>query len=355
MSALSISLIGLASTLAAAPAATAAPEATDSPATAPPPPIAADGPRQVVVRTDPLDKPPTKKAAPPPVAEPPPTTEHYGIASSAADKNEFPKRPAPDKVAPSEQAARRDSDVQLSEKGKVKAKRPGSPQRFELEFKLGPYLPNVDRRYDGPGFGPYATIYGRTDDDGATTGEPKAGIMPVIGFDWQFFYAAGPLGLGTQVGFFRDKAQAPFTAESPDGSSRSSADKTTFGMVPLALLLTYRFEYLADHSKVPLVPYGKAGLAYAFWWTKDGNGDISRNSQDEKGSGGVPGWQVNGGAMVRLDFIEPSVAKSFDKRSGINHTYVFGEFQLSRIANFGIGNAIALGDATWFAGLAMEF
>ncbi|MBL4685058.1 MAG: hypothetical protein JKY37_10745, partial [Nannocystaceae bacterium] len=300
---------------------------------------------------------PKKKKAPTRLAEPPPpTTEHYGIASSAADKNEFPKRPAPDKPAPSEQAARRDSNVQLSEpRSKAKAKRPGSPQRFEVEFKLGPYLPNVDRRYDGPGFGPYATIYGRTDDDGVTTGKPRAGIMPVIGFDWQFFYAAGPLGLGTQVGFFRDKAQAPFTAQSPDGGTRSAADKTTFGMVPLALLLTYRFEYLADHSKVPLVPYGKGGLAYAFWWTRDGNGDISRNSQDEKGSGGVPGWQVNGGAMLRLDFIEPSVAKSFDKRSGINHTYVFGEFQLSRIANFGIGNAISLGDATWFAGLAMEF
>ncbi len=179
--------------------------------------------------------------------------------------------------------------------------------------------------------------------------------MPVVGFEWQFLYLAGPLGLGTQVGFFRDTAKALLVTPSDDGSLRSAADDTSFAMVPLALTLNYRFEYLADRLRVPLVPYAKGGLAYAFWWTKDGSGNISRNSQGEKGSGGVPGWQGNAGLMLRLDFIEPSVAKSFDKRSGINHTYLFGEFQLSRIANFGIGNTIALGDATWFAGLAMEF
>jgi hypothetical protein len=34
---------------------------------------------------------------------------------------------------------------------------------------------------------------------------------------------------------------------------------------------------------------------------------------------------------------------------------VFGELQLSRVNNFGVGNSIALGDTTWFAGLAIEF
>ncbi len=36
-------------------------------------------------------------------------------------------------------------------------------QRFEAEIKLGPYLPEVDSRYSGPGFGPYATIFGRAE------------------------------------------------------------------------------------------------------------------------------------------------------------------------------------------------
>ena len=59
--------------------------------------------------------------------------------------------------------------------------------------------------------------------------------------------------------------------------------------------------------------------------------------------------------MLRLDFIEPGEAGTLDKSTGINHFYLFGEFQFSRLDNFGIGNSIALGDATWFAGMAMEF
>ena len=71
--------------------------------------------------------------------------------------------------------------------------------------------------------------------------------------------------------------------------------------------------------------------------------------------GGVPGWQLNAGAMFRLDVLEPGTAKKLDSLTGINHTYVFGEYQLSRIANFGVGQVLDLGDNTWFAGLAIEF
>ena len=316
----------------------------------------ADGPEEVIVRTDPLDKEPEpKKKKQKTVPEPPPTTDHYGIPSRAAGKDEITKEPPPPQPPPSEEAAARDTEVGLSEEGEVYGGRKPSPQRFALEFKMGPYLPAVDRRYEGSGFGPYATIFGRTDSLGNANDQPKLGVMPVLGFEWQFLHAAGPLAIGTQVAFFRDTAKALLVEPDDDGNVRSAADDTAFGMVPLALLLSYRFEYMADKLRVPLVPYAKAGLAYAFWWTKDGNGNISRNSMGEKGSGGVAGWQVNAGAMIRLDFLEPNAAIRFDQISGINHTYIFGEYQLSRIANFGIGNAIALGDSTWFAGLAIEF
>ena len=320
-------------------------------------------PGEVVIRVDPLDErrqtpPPAKppKAAPDPT---PPHTEHYGIASRAANRDDLAKHPPPPKPVPSEEAVARDTGVELEAEGtgkdKGKPKRPGSPQRFELEFKLGPYLPDVDRRYEGPGFGPYAMIYGRTDGNGVTNRPPRLGVMPVVGFEWQFLYLAGPLGIGTQIGFFRDKAKALLLEPPDSGSVRSAADDTSFGMVPLALLLTYRLEIFADQYKVPLVPYAKGGLAYAFWWSRDGNGDIARNMAGQRGRGGVPGWQVNLGGMLRLDFIEPSVAQAFDKLTGINHTYIFGEYQLSRINNFGVGNTISLGDSTWFAGLAIEF
>lgn len=260
------------------------------------------------------------------------------------------------KPPPSDAALRRDDPLaQPDRTRRDRAGRPGSPQRFALEFKMGPFLPDVDRDYAGPGLGPYATVFGRTDSTGQAIDQPKAFPMPVVAFDWQFVYLAGPLGIGVQAGFFRDKAQA-LIAEPMEGESlRSSADSTTFGMIPLALLLSYRLEILPDKLRVPLVPYAKAGLAYSIYWVKSGSGNLARNSRGEAGRGGVPGFQVNAGAMLRMDFLEPGTAKKLDNVTGINHTYLFGEYQLSRIDNFGAGRTPSLGDSTWFAGLAIEF
>lgn len=287
----------------------------------------------------PSPAPPTPDTPPPP-----PRAETHAEGTSAS---------------PSEAAIERDSSVQLDEgksKRRGRYKPPGSKQRFEAEFKIGPYLPQVDRNYDGPGLGPYSTIFGPTDAMGNATGEAKVGVMPAFSFEYQFVYLGGPFGVGAQVAFFRDKARALIAHPMAGMSVRSEADDVKFGMVPLVAFVGYRFELLADRFRwVPLVPYAKAGLAYTFWWTRDGSGDISRNSMGRKGRGGVLGWQLNVGGMLRLDFIEPGTAKKLDQTTGINHTYVFGELQLSRVNNFGVGNSIALGDTTWFAGLAIEF
>lgn len=256
---------------------------------------------------------------------------------------------------PSEAAIERQSTVKTSQEKRDRWNRPGSPQRFALEIKLGPYLPDVDLRYDGPGFGPYATLFGETNGQGEAVDDPKPAVMPIIGFEWQFAYFGGPLGLGTQVGFFRDKAKALLSSPREDENVRSEADDVTFGVVPLSLLIVYRFELLADRFKVPLVPYAKAGAGYGVWWTKNGNGDVPTNRAGNKGVGGVWGWQLNAGGMLRLDFIERASAKRLDQTTGINHTYLFGEYQLNRLDNFGVGESISVGDSTWFAGLAIEF
>ena len=259
-------------------------------------------------------------------------------------------------TAPSEEAIERQASADLDKKEKRKFVRPGSPQRFELEFKLGPYLPAVDRKYDGPGLGPYATLFGETNSDGEAIDEPKVGVMPALAFEWQIVYLGGPLGLGTQIAFFRDKAKALLTTPMEDDMGvRSGADDVTFGVFPIALQAVYRFELPADRWHVPLVPYGKFGPAYAFWWTRSGSGNLARDSMGNRGAGGVWGFQLNAGLMLRMDFIEPATAKRLDQTTGINHTYLFGEYQLSRLDNFGIGNAIAVGDSTFFAGLAIEF
>ncbi len=263
---------------------------------------------------------------------------------------------APPAGTPSEEAIARQSNVNTEAPRRDKFGRPGSPQRFAFEFKLGPYLPDIDRKYAGDGFGPYATIFGETDGEGVVTDEPKVGLMPVFGFDWQFYYAAGPLGLGTQIGFFRDKAQAILANPTDeDETIRSAADSVTFSMVPLSALFSYRFELLADRYRIPLVPYGEVGPTYAFYWTRDGRGNIARDDEGDRGAGGVWGFTLNAGLMLRMDFIERGTAKKLDQTTGINHTYLFGEFSLNRLDNFGAGSSISVGDVTWFAGLGIEF
>ncbi|MGH1342147.1 MAG: MXAN_2562 family outer membrane beta-barrel protein [Nannocystales bacterium] len=263
---------------------------------------------------------------------------------------------APPPGTPSDEALERQSSVDFGARRRDKFKRPGSPQRFAVEIKMGPYLPDIDRKYDGSGLGPYATLFGETDSGGVATEEPKNGLMPVLGFDWQFFYAGGPLGLGTQVAFFRDKASAILANPTPEDTTiRSSADSATFTLLPVSALISYRFELLADRFKVPLVPYAKAGPTYALYWARDGRRNIARDEDGDKGLGGVWGYTLNAGMMLRLDFIERGTAKKLDQTTGINHTYVFGEFSFSRLDNLGIGNSISVGDATWFAGLAIEF
>jgi len=267
-----------------------------------------------------------------------------------------PAADAPPPGTPSDEALERQSTVSFGAGRKDKFGRPGSPQRFAVEIKMGPYLPDVDRKYTGSGFGPYTTLFGETDGGGVATEDPKKGLMPVIGFDWQFFYAAGPLGLGTQVAFFRDKASAILANPTPEDTTiRSEADSVTFTLLPVSALISYRFELLADRFKVPLVPYAKAGPTYALYWARDGRRNIARDDDGDKGLGGVWGYTLNAGMMLRLDFIERGTAKKLDQTTGINHTYVFGEFSFNRLDNFGVGNSISVGDATWFAGLAIEF
>lgn len=304
-------------------------------------------------RPDPAE---TELESEPPDVPPPPSADASRSPGPVPERNETQAEGTGN--VPNEAAIERDSSVSLKDERRPagRYKPPGSRQRFEAEFKIGPYLPDVDSNYDGPGLGPYSTIFGPTDALGNADGEAKVGVMPAFAFEYQFIYFGGPFGVGAQLAFFRDTAKALLAAPVPGESVRSEADRVRFAMVPLVAFVGYRFELLADRFRwVPLVPYAKAGLAYTFWWTRDGSGDISRDSMGRKGRGGVLGWQLNAGGMLRLDFIEPGTAKKLDQTTGINHTYVFGELQLSRVNNFGVGNSIALGDTTWFAGLAIEF
>jgi len=257
--------------------------------------------------------------------------------------------------APADEALERESDLE-DEPGQEKfVGRQASPQRFLVEIKFGPYLPNIDGRWTGAGFGPYTTIYGRTDERGVAIREPRQGLFSVAGFEYQFANFAGPISIGVTVGYFRASADALIDDPVAAGEyTRSTADRTVFSIVPVTVLLGYRFELLADRFKVPLVPYVRAGLAHGFWLEKKG-GNFSTNSAGQQSRGSSWGWQANLGLMLRLDFIERAAAIDLDRMTGINHTYVFGEWQFSRINGFGSDKAMSVGADTFLVGLAIEF
>ncbi len=283
---------------------------------------------------------------------PPPEVEY---AEETPPPPELPYDQTRQREAPSDEALARESD-EADELGKPEFRgRQESPQRFAVELKFGPYLPDIDRRWEGEGLGPYATIYGRTDDNGVAIKQPRKALFTVFGFEWQFFHAGGPLSLGVTVGYFGDKANALIADGFAESDNvRSAADKTRFNIVPLTVLFGYRFELLADRFRVPLVPYARGGVGYGFWWEKKG-GKISTNDAGKKAHGGSFGWQVNLGLMVRLDFLERGTAIDLDRLTGINHTYIFGEWQFSHLDGFGNESVMPVGDDTFTVGLAVEF
>lgn len=317
------------------------------------PPVKAGGddPSPGTVADDPRGVPPESAPVPPTPSrgEPPPEDDGKVGPVEYRYKHLQP---------PSQEAIGRQADpaAQAGPAKKEKWVRPGSPQRFAFEVKFGPYIPDVDRNHTGDGFGPYSSIFGETNSMGEAIDDPRKGLFSAGAFEWQFYYLAGSFLLGTQVGFFRDKAQA-IVADPPEDadSIRSTADEVTFSVLPVSFLLGYRFSMLADRWNVPIVPYFKGGLAYGFWWSRDGSRNISRNPDGEKGRGGSWGWQINPGVMIRLDWIDRAAAKAMDNQAGVNHVSLFAEWQLTRLDNFGSDRAMSVGDSTYLIGLAIEF
>ncbi len=109
----------------------------------------------------------------------------------------------------------------------------------------GPYKPNVD---DGVQNGePYETIFGKS-----TRWQGGAEL------DWQLYRIPRMLSLGPGFGFAytHSSAKAPLASGTGD-----SAQDTTLGILPMHLVAVLRFDYIADHTPVPLVPYAKLGSA----------------------------------------------------------------------------------------------
>jgi hypothetical protein len=210
-----------------------------------------------------------------------------------------------------------------------------SPQDAALELRFGPYRPKIDESTTTPVFNEF---FG-----------DKRRYFFGLELDWQIWRApyVGTLGVGAGWGY--TQISAPNVA-SPDAPALTSpiSQRSNLNIMPMYAVGVLRIDTLARNFKIPLVPYGKLGLAYALWWVNDGIGTAEAGGV--KGKDTSTGTQAALGAMFLLDVLEPSAARAMDSEGGVNNSYLFIEWSMS---DFG-GNQMNVGTNTWVTGLAFE-
>lgn len=207
-----------------------------------------------------------------------------------------------------------------------------------FEFKGGPYLPALATDTTVDAFG---RIF-----------EATPNPLYSLGLEFQLYRGFGSLGVAGNFGFMQFVGKSFF-----GGTNERSSDTTVFNLLPLKLQGVYRFDWLIDHTPIPLVPYARGGLAYYIWWATTGTGDISRvpvEGQDDLiGRGGKLGLAGSLGVALMLNFIDPHSARNLQASTGIRGTYLFAEVEGAQVDGFG-GTGFDLSDFTWNLGIFLE-
>lgn len=219
-----------------------------------------------------------------------------------------------------------------------------SPRNFGMEIRAGMYQPQIDQAFSGT-TGPYQQVFGTP--------------MQFIGelhFEWLVFKGFGSIGLGGGAGFTWAQAAALNSdgSSSSSGSDGTTTNQTGLWMIPLRFDVNYRFDYFAQRNNFPLVPYIRGGLDYIIWFVTDANGDIAKDAQSgNQALGGRFGFHFGVGFQFLLDILEPRAAKTFDNELGVNHTYLFVEWNWTWAGILSPG--LNLSDSSFRAGLMFQF
>lgn len=215
-----------------------------------------------------------------------------------------------------------------------------TPRTSMFELHIGTYEPSIDEQFTDAT--PYANIFGQ---ESAT----------LFGFhaDRQLWQGFGSLaiGVGARYGSVSGSAQLE------DGTA--SSDTTELHLLPLTASLIYRFDVLQERLQIPLVPYGKAGMNYTLWWILNGRGEVANSwgldGEGHTGSGGTMGWFASAGLQLHLDFFDTQMATEFDTESGVNNSYLFAEYTMSEVNDFGSDESMELSSDHLSFGLMFEF
>jgi hypothetical protein len=212
-----------------------------------------------------------------------------------------------------------------------------SPQNAAFELRFGPYNPKVDDNLASP---VYADFFGDANR-----------YMFGIEADWQAWRVpyVGTLGIGVGWGYTQmagtNKVEFVVEGEAPP----DIAQESTLNIMPFYGVGVLRIDTFARNFKVPIVPYAKLGLSWAFWWINDGIGTATADTGQE-GRDVSFGYQASLGGMFLLDILDPAAALSADVDSGVNNSYLFFEWSMS---NYG-GDQMNVGSSNWVTGLAFE-
>ncbi|PZR13536.1 MAG: hypothetical protein DI536_12345 [Archangium gephyra] len=215
-----------------------------------------------------------------------------------------------------------------------------SPRSMFFEFKLSPFTPLIDSTATvGEGKQlPYDKFFG---DSPMLLGE--------IEIEYQVFQKFGTIAVGLSGGY-AEKYGKSVSANSGAAIGQS----TGLHVVPLKALLIYRFDWLKQKTRIPLVPYVKGAFVTMPWWIM--NGKAIEVFNNVRGEGVRFGLAAVFGLAFELDFLDPRLARDFDSSMGVNHTYLFAEGTLQAMNLFpSAGPPLNLSSQHFNFGIGLEF
>ncbi|MBI5609315.1 MAG: hypothetical protein HY902_10605 [Deltaproteobacteria bacterium] len=226
----------------------------------------------------------------------------------------------------------------LAQAGEARA---ASPETGSLDFRFSRYLPQIDDDFTGS-IKPYKNIFG------------SAAWQLSLSTDSRVWDRFGTLSLGLSAGYW---SQDGYGREQTTGDS--SSDTTTLSIVPITADLVYRMDELERAWGIPFIPYAKLGLVYGIWWMRDGVDNLARwtdaSGNAKEAMGGTGGYHATVGMRFLLDVLEPMAARSFDIEMGVNHSYLFAEYQMLRLNDFGNKKSLNLSDDLFTFGIAFDY
>ena len=212
---------------------------------------------------------------------------------------------------------------------------------FSLKFDK--YDPKVDSEAALAGATPYHDVFaGRV----PWRAQLQADFM--VAHFYGSWLVGGSLGYWENIGKGREVV-----------SGAASGDSSLLQVVPLGVLATYRFDWLADQARwFPLIPYAQVGLSTALWVSKGGDGSVSNSrvsGDNGRGSGWTLGYTTALGLALSVDALSPGIANEAFIDLGLQRTTFFFEYGWTRLDGFRNGTSLILTDKGLRFGLGLEF